>query len=519
MRGNTPEENFRRVFDSEIQNDLEFFEGEASQSETLKSMDEFFIQPMLDAEVTCDVIVVKLRGRVDVDLWEELERSGSALARMYAIVLQIEEFPNERDERLVYNPTTKEFDMLPDASDRPIGRKVKASRDAWGGIRGQFHVVILQERSLVKATRSRRKQTHKPARNPAIFVSQFDLRWNWYGPYMNTRDAAKADIYVHRDTHEVPCERILPGLPSLNVVSEKAFGRRDASLYTRIPARPRRIEVQIADLGFLLRTFSVYIHDCEQNVAISPSRQVAIIGYLTQCEYTYKYIDSVISQADRHDPPRVQKYAHELIRQKILLFNEVHSQMRWIERHNNWKLPEVPVHAPRYEDLIPRSRFRQAMPIMSQCLFPQGIDAHKPVTLGWSTEDETCHWFIPRDEPEKDPPPDGDDDEEAPPDGEEEGPPNPDDEPWNPRGFDDDPEFDEPTFDDHEFDEDEFADEEPLEDGADGDQGDQGGDGALPYGDGGNIDDAGYDFGREGSDEYTDEDVLNRLYGTNQGGA
>jgi len=239
---------------------------------------------------------------------------------------------------------------------------------------------------------------------------------------MNIRDSAKQAIYVRTTTHEVPCQMISPGGTKLDVILEKQLRgmELDASQYTKIPARRRRIEVQIADLSFYEHAFERYKQAFQAHKSIPLKIQTEIKTYVEQCEYTYKYIDSCKpnSQSERGDADARKLYGAELIRTKLALFKTVNHLRRWIESHNNWQLPDIPANPLPIEELLGRllrpskssthtgSKRRGTRPttqehteqvqtygLQLQGLFPNKTGDSKPTILGWSVFDEGCHWY------------------------------------------------------------------------------------------------------------------------------
>jgi hypothetical protein len=379
----TRENNFQRPLDVDLVNDLALADHEASHEETFRNMDKFIMEPMQAVGATVDVIVVTLRGSVSADTWESLRAGGCLLAMTYAITKQMEQFPNERDSRLVFNPDTGELDRLPDLSDRPSHARIREKKDANGGRLGQIFAVILQRRGTGGEDVECKSLPYK-------------REW-WYGEYMHVRDADKQAMYVLKTSHEVPCRRISAKGTTLTVLMERQLkGRRhSASQYTMIPARERKIEVQIEDLTFMLHELTVYEAALNSGETIVLDEHYRIMQDIAQAEYSYKYIDSVVSQSNRHDSASQKAYGQHLIDAKITLFREVHTVMHRIRHRNGWRLPAVVKRPSAYEE-VPREDlvdFKQnqrefirrpgaasRLPLGS--LLPQLIDLATPMTLG-----------------------------------------------------------------------------------------------------------------------------------------
>ena len=390
----TRKNNFERPLDVDLVNDLALADHEASHEETFRNMDEFIMKPMEAVGTTVDVIVVTVRGSVSADTWESLRAGGCLLAMTYAITKQMEQFPNERDSRLVFNPDTGELDRLPDVSDRPSHARIREKKDANGGRLGQIFAVILQ----------RRGTGGRDAKSECL---PYKREW-WYGEYMHVRDADKQAMYVLKTSHEVPCRRISAKGTKLTVVMERQLKgrRRSASQYTMVPARERKIEVQIEDLTFMLHELTVYEAALDSGETIVLDEHYRIMQDIAQAEYSYKYIDSVVSQSNRHDSASQKAYGQHLIDAKIALFHEVHAVMHRIRHRNGWRLPVVVKRPSAYEE-VPREdlvNFKQnqrefikrpgaasRLPLGS--LLPQLIDLATPMTLGDHNQcEDSVYW-------------------------------------------------------------------------------------------------------------------------------
>jgi hypothetical protein len=386
MAHDTAEHNFKRPLDLDLENDLAFREHEASHFATFRTLDAEVIKPMELVGATVDVIVLRVRGLVTPETWEQLKADGSLVAKTHAIILQMEEWPNERDSRLVVNPDTGECDKLPDASDRPSKTHIREKKDVNGGKSGQIFAVVLQRRD-------------NGGGNARCRYIPYKRDW-WYGPYMNARDADKQGMYVKKTSHEVPCQRISPEPSTLDVVMERQF-KGDASQYTMIHARDRKIEVQIEDLTFLSYELLRYEQALDSGEPITPDEHYRIMQEIAQGEYSYKIIEVLASQSNRGDSSALKVYGQNLIDTKVSLFHSTHCIMRRIMHRNGWILPTVAKGSSHYED-VPREnpahyrnhrrQFIRPRVLGGPLLYPvkshtasilsQSIDFSKPIMLG-----------------------------------------------------------------------------------------------------------------------------------------
>jgi len=346
MEKRTQEENFNMPFEP-FENDLKFFENEASHFDTLKNMDSFFLRDMEKRNITSNFIVVNIRGELTALEWNRLHDSGSLLTKKYQVRFQIEQFPNERIERLKYNPETKEFDRLIEKLDLPGNKPMQEAKDVNGGIRGKIMVVIFQKSDSGKFYDLDSTCTKIPYKG---------LYEKWYGTYMNTRDSAKHGLFVDKRTHEPLCERIKRGPSKVRIFTEDGTGHSNVlnlpdEYCTKIPARKRRIQVQIEDLELLLRECKLFVKEIKSGISIPPERLKRIMKYIAHGEYSYKYNDCCISQAEVKDTAERKKFGHDLILRKTELYHEVHHIMRAIEKHCHWEMEAVVKHPDKYEPL------------------------------------------------------------------------------------------------------------------------------------------------------------------------
>lgn len=346
MENRTQEENFNMPFEP-FENDLKFFENEASHFDTLKNMDSFFLRDMEKRNITSNFIVVNIRGELTASEWKRLDDSGSLLTKKYQVRFQIEQLPNERIERLKYNPETKEFDRLIEKLDLPGNKPMQEAKDVNGGIRGKIMVVIFQKSESGKFYDLDSTCTKIPYK---------DLYEKWYGTYMNTRDSAKHGLFVDKRTHEPLCERIKRGPSKVRIFTEDGTGHSNVlnlpdEYCTKIPARKRRIQVQIEDLELLLRECKLFVKEIKSGISIPPERLKRIMKYIAHGEYSYKYNDCCISQAEVKDTAERKKFGHDLILRKTELYHEVHHIMRAIEKHCHWEMEAVVKHPDKYEPL------------------------------------------------------------------------------------------------------------------------------------------------------------------------
>ena len=200
------------------------------------------------------------------------------------------------------NPDTGECDSLPDVSDRPSTAHIREKKDVNGGKTGQIFAVVLQRHGKGGGDSECRYMSCK-------------CDW-WYGPFMYVRDADKQAIYVRKTTHEVPCRRISPGQSRLDVVMGRKF-KGDVSQYTMIPTCKRKIEVQIEDLTFLSDELHRYEKALDSGETIASDEHYRIMQDIVQGEYSYKYINSVVSQSNRHDSRALIMYDQDLIDTKV----------------------------------------------------------------------------------------------------------------------------------------------------------------------------------------------------------
>jgi hypothetical protein len=343
----TPRENFEMRFNPELYNDLKFFENEASHFVTLKNMDLFFLQEMVRRKITSKFIVITIRGKVTNEEWKRLHSAGSLLTKRYKVINQIEQFPNERIERLHFNPITQEYDKMIEKQDLPGKERMREAKDVNGGIHSQVITVICEK-----------SDEFYDLDVTCTDISYIELYEKWYGKYMNIRDSAKYGLLVDKRTHEPLCERIEPGPSRVDIFSEFDIKLRHLKppnlpeeYITRIPARKRRIEVQIEDLEFLLREFEKFEKQLQSNISIPPERYQKMMKCVAHGEYSYKYNDGCISQADTKDTAERKEFGKELIMKKTKLFYAVHHIMYRIEDLCHWKMADVIKHPDALERL------------------------------------------------------------------------------------------------------------------------------------------------------------------------
>jgi hypothetical protein len=328
MASKSPAENYARGLDKDLKNDLKFYQYETSPFAALKYLDQFIVTPMVKEGVTCKVIVFRIRGRINDKEWSRLSPDTN-LKKKYAMTHQIEEIPHVRDDRMEYDNQKQRWDVkFENHQNKPL--------DPNRGRRGVFYYTIFQEKS------------DKLISKKCEYI-EYPKRPEWYGAYFCCADSAKQEIYVKKDTVEQPCERILTKpKKELVVLLKKEFDLLTPSQkqeYRKMPALPRKIEVQIEDLSFLLPMFKEYIEDCNNGNPITESRTQEIMNYVAQAEYQYKENANVTSQSREDDTPEQKKYGKKLIADKTDLFNRVHNAMWKIEHYKNWKphpVQEIP---------------------------------------------------------------------------------------------------------------------------------------------------------------------------------
>ena len=317
MQGNT------RAPDADLANDLTPYEAEATHAETLHYLDEFIAKPMKQREVTCTVIVLRLRGRLTDEDWR-----ASPLAADFALRFQLEEFPNERSERLAYDERGNVV-ARPDLDVKGAYRRVP---DRNGGILGQYFSVVLQAKSRAKTP------------IPACVVTRY-ARDAWYGPYMFCRDAQRQGMYVLTASQHKPFVRLLDSAAPLTVVLEDdVMPNTDLAGYAFLPTLRRKIEAQIEDLVVFGKLFYTYLSGARK---LSPDErrraETRIKEYIECFENGYKIDDNSrqSTQVNYDDPEEVASYGVRLVRMKRRLFTAVHVIARLIERKNKWGLPKV----------------------------------------------------------------------------------------------------------------------------------------------------------------------------------
>jgi hypothetical protein len=324
MTSKSPAENYARGIDKDLKNDLKFYQFETSPFDALKYLDQFIVTPMVKEGVTCKVIVFRIRGRINDKEWSHLSPDTN-LKKKYAMTYQIEEIPHVRDDRMEYDNHKQQWDVkFENHQNKPL--------DPNRGRRGVFYYTIFQEKS------------DKLNSNICQYI-EYPKRPEWYGAYFCCADSVKQEIYVKKDTVEQPCERILSKpKKELVVLLRKDFNLLTSSQkqeYHKIPALPRKIEVQIEDLSFLLPIFKKYIEDYNNGKTIPESRTQEIMNYVAQAEYQYKENANVTSQSRANDTPEQKEYGKELIHKKTDLFERVHDAMWKIEDYKNWKVHPV----------------------------------------------------------------------------------------------------------------------------------------------------------------------------------
>lgn len=322
MTRKSPEENHSRPRDSDLVNDLKFYDHETSPLEAMQFMDEFVMEPLFAAGATCDVVVCKIRGIVDDADWKTLQTDGSILALNYTLTFQIEELPNTRDNRMRYNRHTNSTDVY-------FEDHTPKYKDVNRGVRGKFHILIFQRNVQGQTLRFR------------------DIGYRrrpWYGPFFCCCDATKRGMYVRTDTCEEPFKRISIDT-ELKVMYEHEFEKltpTEQDKYFKVDALRRKIDVQIKDLTFLIETFKKYISGYVGGGSIPESTTRDIKKYIEQAIYTYKINDCVVSQSDAKDSPEQIEDGLQRIQQKTRLFFEVKSHIGNIMRHNKWTFPPDP---------------------------------------------------------------------------------------------------------------------------------------------------------------------------------
>lgn len=346
MESQSREENFNIPFQF-FENDLKFFEHEASHFDTIKNMDSFFLCDMEERNITSNFIVVNIRGKLTDEEWKRLDGSGSLLTKKYQVIYQIEQIPNERIERLKYNYETKEFDRVIEKLDLDGRDPMIEARDLNGGIRGKIIIVIFKKS---------KSGIFYDLKSTCKYIPYKDLYEKWYGTYMNTRDSAKRGLFVEKSTHEILCEKMQSGRSKVRIFSECVGGHSELkkfseNKFTVIPARKRRIEVQIEDLKSLLRECTVFVEELKSGILIPPQRYERMKHNIAHGEYSYKYNDCCISQAEKRDTAERKQFGDLLIKQKTELYHEVHHIMKAIEEHCHWKMEAVVKHPDKFEPL------------------------------------------------------------------------------------------------------------------------------------------------------------------------
>ncbi len=322
-------DNFSRGLDPHLVNDLELHEAEATHKETLYYLHEFIVKGMKKNKVTCTVIVFKIRGKLEPAVW-----NASPLAKDFVLRFQIEEFPNERSERLAFDPETNKVISLPDYENHT---KFERVADGNGGILGQYFSVCIQFKEDVKG------------RIPTWEYTPYsNLRPDWYGPLLFCSDAKKQGMYVKRKSQLVPFRRISTEAHHLTAILENdCHSKLDLSEYMHLPALRRKIEVQIKDLEFYSKTFHGYLN---REITMDENE---LKGHIERFEYNYKIIDNstVSTQVLKKDSEARRTYGVNLVKTKKLLFRSVHVLAWWIEAINNWILPKVTNKSSRVKPL------------------------------------------------------------------------------------------------------------------------------------------------------------------------
>jgi hypothetical protein len=332
MSSKSQSQNYVRVPDKDLTNDLKFYDGETSPLEGLEFLDKFIIDPMFDKGITCEFIVFRIRGKITDEVWTRLSSKTSKLAKNYTMTHQIEELSHVRDERMEYNEKTRSWTLF--TEDHNI-----KPEDMNGGLRSKYHNVIFRRKNPELKSES------------CVWIPK-GKKPKWYGQYFCCADSLKQAMYVKKDTFERPCERISSKpTKELEVVLENDFKKLtvDATQYHKIDALRRKIEVQIQDLEFLDQLFSKFIDDYTQRKKITKDRTQKIIEYLAQAAYTYKINESIRSQSTRNDTTKRKKYGQELIDKKKDLFIGVQILVYRIMSDKNWKFPPIPQTSVDYQ--------------------------------------------------------------------------------------------------------------------------------------------------------------------------
>lgn len=77
--------NYVRGPETDLINDLKFYQFETLPLESLKFLDKFIVQSMKLEGISCNVIVFTIRGKITDKVWTEFSRDNSTFAKEYTM--------------------------------------------------------------------------------------------------------------------------------------------------------------------------------------------------------------------------------------------------------------------------------------------------------------------------------------------------------------------------------------------------------------------------------------------------
>jgi hypothetical protein len=274
---------------------------------------------MIDADVGCDLLIIKVR--IHPDVLDACTDGKSILMSDYTLVNALQVIPHAPDRSIKYD-ATQDRSIVWDEEDTPRPKKHGIS----GGPKGEYHFLFFK-----KNTSHGRPENVKNA-----YIKSY--RPEWYAPLLRHPDRDLQAVFVKSSTFVPPFGARASGRARDPIVilatMYRGLTEAEQKLYRQIGPMRRKIQVDILALTDYIHTFDRYLSETEHATETTKQIKKKIMDF----EYGYISNEIVAPQCYERDTPEEQERARDLIAKKAQLFANAHVISGIVMDRNNWEL-------------------------------------------------------------------------------------------------------------------------------------------------------------------------------------
>jgi hypothetical protein len=288
---------------------------------TFKFIEETVLQPMIDADVGCDLLIIKVR--IHPDVLDTCTDGKSILMRDYTLVNALQVIPHAQGRSIIYD-AIQDRSIIWDEDTDPHPKKHEIS----GGPKGEYHFLFFKKNTVHGRPETVKKSYTK------------SYRPEWYAPLLRHPDRDLQAVFVKSSTFVQPFGARASGRARDPIVilarMYRGLTESEQQLYRQIGPMRRKIQVDILALTDYIHTFGRYLSLTEHgNAPAATTKQIK----KKIMDFEYGYISNAIApQIYERDTREEQERARDLIAKKTELFAKAHVISGIVMDRNNWEL-------------------------------------------------------------------------------------------------------------------------------------------------------------------------------------